>query len=319
MPDFLAGFGDGSFWMPSQASTAARGVDNIFDFILYVSVFFFALIVGLMLLFVIRYRRRRGVEAEKSATHHTVLEVVWTVIPIILVIVIFYLGFTGYMNLATPPANAYGVNVTGQKWKWLFTYPNGHVDENLHVPVGVPVRLTLTSEDVIHSFFVPAFRVKKDAVPGRYNTLWFEATTPGEYDVFCAEYCGTSHSDMLAKVVVHPPGEFEKWMQEASDFLAQMSPVEAGERLVTTRGCRQCHSVDGKAVIGPTFLGVFGRTGKFKDGTGYTVEENYIRRSILDPQGEIVAGYEPVMPTYQGRLKDQEITAIIEYLKTLRG
>jgi cytochrome c oxidase subunit 2 len=187
------------------------------------------------------------------------------------------------------------------------------------VPVDVPVRLVLTSEDVIHSFFVPAFRVKKDVVPGRYNTAWFEATAAGEYDVFCAEYCGTGHSDMLAKVVVHPPGEFEKWLAEASDFLSRLSPADAGERLVKTRGCRQCHTVDGKANIGPSFLGVFGRAGKLKDGASYTVEENYIRRSILDPQGEIVAGYEPVMPTYQGRLKDQEITAIIEYLKTLRG
>jgi cytochrome c oxidase subunit 2 len=319
MPGFLSQLADGPFWMPSQASTAAAGVDRVFDFILYISLFFFVLIVGLMLYFVIRYRRREGVEAEKTATHHMGLEVVWTVVPIIVVLLIFYVGFVGYMNLATPPANSYDVNVTGQKWKWLFTYANGHVDENLHVPVDVPVRLILTSEDVIHSFFVPAFRVKKDVVPGRYNNLWFEATEPGEYDVFCAEYCGKSHSEMLAKVVVHPSGEFEKWLEEASNFLTRLSPAEAGERLVKTRGCRQCHSIDGKANIGPTFLGIYGRTGKLKDGRSYEAEENYIRRSVLDPQSDLVAGYEPVMPTFQGRMKDQEITAIIEYLKTLRG
>jgi cytochrome c oxidase subunit 2 len=318
MPIPLIRFGDGSFWMPAPASTAAPAVDRVFDFILYVSIFFFVLIVALMLFFIIRYHRRRGVEAEKTATHHTGLELTWTVIPLILVFIIFYLGFTGYMNLATPPANTYEVNVVGQKWKWLFTYPNGHVDDNLHVPLNVPVRLVLTSEDVIHSFFVPAFRVKKDAVPGRYTHLWFEAIEPGEYDVFCAEYCGTSHSDMVARVIVHPPGEFEKWLEDASNFLERMAPADAGAKLMTTRGCKQCHSIDGKSNIGPTFLGIYGREGVFKDGRRYTVEENYIRRAILDPQSEIVAGYEPVMPTYKGRLKDQEITAMIEYLKTLK-
>jgi cytochrome c oxidase subunit 2 len=318
MPLFLIQIAGESFWMPSRASTGAEGVDRVFLFIFGVSVFFFALIVGLMLLFVIRYRRREGVEAERTATHHLGLELAWTLVPLVLVLAIFYLGFTAYMDLATPPANAYEVNVTGQKWKWLFTYPNGHVDENLHVPVDIPVRLVLASEDVIHSFYVPAFRVKKDAVPGRYNSLWFQATAPGEYDAFCAEYCGTSHSDMLATVVVHPPGEFEKWLADASDFIKRMSPAEAGEKIFKTRGCKQCHSVDGKAGIGPTLLGVYGRRGVLANGKEYTAEENSIRASILNPQGEIVAGFEPVMPTFQGRLKDQEITALIEYLKTLK-
>ncbi|MFH1279604.1 MAG: cytochrome c oxidase subunit II [Candidatus Eisenbacteria bacterium] len=317
MLDLLIQFKDGSFWMPEQASTVAGGVDRLFDFILYISLFFFLLIVGLMVLFVIRYRRRKGVDAEKSATHHTALEVTWTVIPLILVGVIFYLGFVGYMNLATPPGNSYEVNVTAQKWSWMFTYPNGYVDQNLHAPVDVPVRLVMTSEDVIHSFFVPAFRVKKDVVPGRYSNVWFEATEPGEYDLFCAEYCGTSHSDMIAKVIVHPPGEFEIWLEQASDFLDRMSPAEAGAKLYAARGCKQCHTADGSSNIGPSFKGLYGRKGVFDDGTAYTAEENYLRQSILEPMAYIVAGYEAVMPTYQGRLKDREITAIIEYMKTL--
>lgn len=317
MFDFLIRFGDGSFWMPEQASTAAGGVDWLFDFILYISLFFFLLIVGLMLLFIVRYRRRKGAASEKSASHHTALEVTWTVIPLILVGVIFYLGFVSYMNLVTPPGNTYEINVTGQKWAWMFSYPNGYVDENLHVPVNVPVRLVMTSEDVIHSFFVPAFRVKKDVVPGRYSNVWFEATAAGEYDLFCAEYCGTSHSDMIAKVVVHPPGEFEIWLEGASNFLDRMSPAEAGGRLFVARGCKQCHSVDGSSNIGPGFRGLFGRKAVFDDGAAYTADENYIRQSIVEPMAHIVAGYEAVMPTYQGRLKDREITAIIEYVKTL--
>jgi len=317
MPITLLQFDGGSFWMPSQASTTAGGVDWLFNFILYISLFFFLLIVGLMVFFVVRYRRKAGRQAEKTATHHTALEATWTIIPIILVLIIFYLGFTTFMNMSTPPSNTYEINVTGQKWQWLFTYPNGYVDENLHVPVGVPVRLIISSEDVIHSLFIPAFRVKKDAVPGRYTNAWFEATIPGEYEIFCAEYCGTSHSDMIAKVVVHPPGEFELWLENASDFLETMSPAEAGEKLFAARGCKQCHSIDGEAGIGPTFQGILGRRVVIEDGETITVEENYIRQSILDPQSQIVAGFEPVMPTYKGRLKDREITALIEYMKTL--
>lgn len=317
MLDLLIQFRNGSFWMPEEASTTAGHVDWVFDLILYISLFFFLLIVGLMVLFVIRYRRRKGVDPQASPTHHTGLEITWTAIPIILVAVIFYFGFVNYMNMVTPPGNAYEINVTAQRWTWLFTYPNGYVDQNLHVPVDQPIRLILTSEDVIHSFFVPAFRVKKDVVPGRYNTVWFQATEPGEYDVFCAEYCGTSHSDMLAKVIVHPPGGYETWLEQASNFLDTMSPAEAGEKLFNARGCKQCHTVDGSANVGPTWKGMFGGKGIFTDGKPYTVDENYIRESILDPMAHIVAGYEAVMPTYQGRLKDREITAIIEYMKTL--
>ena len=200
---------DGSLWMPPPVSTVAGHVDWLFYFILGVSTFFFLLIVALMVLFVVRYRRREGQGAEVSPSHNTALEVIWTVIPIVVVIVIFIFGFKGFLDMATPPANAYEIQVEAQKWSWSFTYPSGYVDSNLHVPVNRPVKLVMRSADVIHSLYVPAFRIKRDVVPGRYATAWFEATEPGEYDLFCAEYCGTSHSDMLAHVVVHPPGEFE--------------------------------------------------------------------------------------------------------------
>jgi len=310
---------ESSLWMPPQVSTVAHHVDWLFSFILGISVFFFLLIVFFMVLFVVRYRRREGQEAEASPSHNMALELTWTIIPLILVVVIFFFGFKGFLDMTTAPANAYEILVDGQKWNWSFTYPNGYVDSNLHVPVQRPVRLVMTSADVIHSLYVPAFRIKMDLVPGRYSKTWFEATKPGQYELFCAEYCGTSHSDMIAQVVVHPPGEFEGWLEKASNFLETMTPVEAGMKLFQVRGCQQCHSVDGTAKTGPSLFGVFGHTQALADGSSVVADENYIRESILEPAARVVAGYEPVMPTYQGRIKDEEITAIIEYFKSLSG
>jgi cytochrome c oxidase subunit 2 len=310
---------EGGFWMPVQGSTGAVVVDRIFSLVLWVSVFFFLLIVSLMVLFVVRFRRREGrEEAVPSPRHNTALEITWTIIPILIVIVIFVWGFTAFLNLNVPPANAYEVLVTGQKWKWLFTYPNGHVDEDLHVSVNTPVSLVMTSEDVIHGFYIPAFRLKRDVVPGRYVKLWFRAVKQGEYQIYCTQYCGTGHSDMWAKVVVHEPGGFERWLEEASNFLKTMSPAQAGERLYRTRGCAQCHSVDGAGGTGPTFLNLFGHQVALEGGRSAPADEDYVRESIMEPQAKIVAGFQPVMPTFKGRLTDQEVTAIIEYLKTLK-
>jgi len=315
----LSGIGpkDGGLWMPKAASTVAHEVDFVFQFVFWISVFFFVLIVALMVYFVIRYRVRDGVDAEKTATHNLGLELTWSGIPLVLALVIFYLGFKGFMDISTPPANAYEVLVTAQKWSWQFTYPNGYVDADLHVPVDRPIRLVMQSEDVIHSFYVPAFRIKRDVVPGRYNKTWFEATDPGRYQVFCAEYCGTGHSSMLANVVVHRPGGFETWLEKASNFLETMSPVEAGRKLYTARGCAQCHSTDGTVKTGPTFKGFFGRAVTLSDGSTVVADEDYCRESMIDPHAKVVVGFEPVMPTFQGRLKDEEITCIIQYLKSL--
>ncbi len=309
----------GSFWMPPQVSTVAQGVDWLFNLILAISVFFFVLIVAAMVLFVVKYRHREGVKAGDSPSHNLPLELTWTGIPVVIVIIIFFFGFRGFLDMATPPANAYEILVEGQKWTWSFTYPNGYVDQNLHVPVNRPIQLVMSSADVIHSLYVPAFRIKMDVVPGRYSKAWFEATAPGEYDLFCTEYCGTSHSDMLAHVIVHPPGEFEQWLDQASNFLETMSPVDAGRKLFQVRGCQQCHSMDGSAKTGPSLLGVFGREAQMADGSIVVADENYLRQSILEPNARVVAGYEPVMPTYQGRLEDEEILAIIEYLKAPEG
>lgn len=307
-----------SFWLPTPASTTAPEVDSVFRLVYGIALFFFALVTVLLVLFVVRYRWRRGRELPEGTSHNTPLEILWTVVPTILVVIIFWRGFKTFLDMATPPQNAYEVLVGSQKWKWTFTYPNGYVDDKLHVPVDRPILLVLSSEDVIHSFYVPDFRVKRDAVPGRYNKTWFRATVPGEYDVFCAEYCGTGHSDMHTSVVVHPPGDFERWLDGAASFLAKLPPAEAGAKLYGARGCAQCHSVDGRSGIGPTFKGLFGHPVPLAGGGRVTADEDYVRESILDPQAKVVAGFEPVMPTYRGRLKDQEITAIIEYLKTLQ-
>jgi cytochrome c oxidase subunit 2 len=308
----------GDFWMPVRGSANAAAVDWLFYFIYYISLFFFALIVGLMVYFIFRYRQKSPDQLGEGPTHNTPLEITWTVIPLVLVIAIFWIGFTGYMKGAIAPDSAYEVQVVGQKWKWMFTYPNGYIDENLHVPVDTPVRLVITSDDVIHSLYIPAFRLKKDAVPGRYTKMWFRATQPGDFQIFCAEYCGTSHSDMLARTIVHPPGEFEKWLENASNFLDKMSPAEAGEKLFKQRGCTQCHSVDGTRIIGPTLKGAFGHEVVLTTGAKVLFDEDYARNSILNPQAQGVAGFDPVMPTYQGRLKDREISAVIEYIKTLK-
>jgi cytochrome c oxidase subunit 2 len=307
----------GGFFFPAPTSTTAESVDALFYFILGVSIVFFAIIVGAMLLFVIRYRARPGATPQASPSHNNLLELTWTAIPCLIVAAIFFWGFTGYLNMRQAPDDSYEIQVTAKKWSWSFGYPNGHVDNNLHVPLDRPVRLVMSSDDVIHSLYIPAFRLKMDLIPGRYSSTWFEADTPGDYTLFCTEYCGTQHSNMLAKVVVHPPGEFEKWLENAANFMEDLTPVEAGEILYVRRGCVQCHSVDGSAKVGPSFQAVFGTEQVLTDGSKIIVDENYLRESILEPQAKIRAGYKPVMPTYQGQLKDEELAALIAYIKSL--
>jgi len=306
-----------TFWMPSDASTYASDVDWAFYFVYWVCVAMFVLIMALLIVFTLRYRRRKTQKLQKAATHSTTLELTWSIIPTFVVFFMFYMGFRGYVNMYTAPPNAYEINVTAYKWGWAFMYPNGYVDENLHVPKDRPVRLVLSSQDVIHSLFIPNFRIKRDCVPGRYNKMWFQATEEGEFPLYCAEYCGTQHSDMFAKVVVEDATKFASWLEKASAWVESMPPVEAGAKLYTVRGCAQCHTLDGSIRIGPSFKNIFGHEQALKDGSKVVVEENYIRDSLLDPGRQVVAGFDNVMPTYKGRLKDIEITALIEYIKSL--
>lgn len=307
---------DGSFWLPPQRSTTAASVDAVFDLIFWISAFFFALIVTLMIVFVVRYRRRPGEEAPGSPSHNLLLEVAWSAIPFALVVWIFYLSLVVYIEIRTSPREAYEIRVIGQKWSWAFRYPNDYVDENLHVPVGEPVRLVMMSEDVIHSLSIPDFRVKMDLVPGRYTKTWFQATKPGTYDLYCTEYCGTGHSSMLASVVVHRAGGFKTWLEGASNFLETMDPVEAGKLLYQKRGCSQCHTTDRSSLVGPGFEGIFGQVHRFLDGSTAEVDENYLRQSILEPSAKVREGYRDQMPTYKGILSDDEIDVIIDFIKS---
>ena len=308
---------DGTFWFPKAASLAATRTDWLFDIILGITVFFMLLIVGLMGTFLVLYRKRPGHRAERTSTHLTALELTWTIIPSILVIFIFYFGISGYIDVRTPPDDAHEVQVTGQKWQWLFTYPNGVVSPDLHMPAGEATRLTMRSEDVIHSLYIPAFRAKMDAVPGRYSKLWFTPTEPGQHQIFCAEYCGTGHSSMLSQAYVHTREGYDAWLREEEDKTLNRSPVALGGDLYKNRGCAQCHSVDGHRGIGPSFKGIFGKQEHLADGSTVLVDENYLHESILEPMAKVVAGFQPVMPTFKGKLKDKEIAGLIEYIKSL--
>jgi len=309
--------GDGPFWLPPPDSTTAETVDGLMYFLLYVSLFFFALIVGLMLLFVILYRRRPGHKQRPAPKSSLALELTWTLIPLVIVVIIFYWGFTGYMEMRLPPREHYEIEVVGRQWSWLFKYGNGHIDSDLHVPVDRPVQLLMRSEDVIHSLWIPDFRVKMDLVPGRYTKTWFKATKPGMHALFCAEYCGTRHGDMTAAVIVHEPGQFEVWLEDAARAAADMTPAQRGEYLYNRLGCFGCHSLDGTARTGPSLRGIFGQTHRFTDGSEATVDENYIRQSILDPSAKVREGFRDQMNSYQGQVSDEDIAAIIALIKSL--
>jgi cytochrome c oxidase subunit II len=305
------------FWLPDSAANSPA-MDRVFNVILIISSLLFVLVVGLMAYFVVRYRRRAGRGPQPSPSHNTWLETVWTAIPVMIVSVIFYQGFTAFVRMQTPPPNCYDIRVSARQWAWQFIYPNGYIDKELHVPAGEPVRLTMTSEDVIHGLWIPALRVKQDVVPGRYTSLWFQADRVGTYDVLCTQFCGDEHSSMLSSVVVQTREDYDAWLKDAANFLKTLPPAEAGKALYHRRGCSQCHSIDGKAGTGPTLKGIYGKQVRLSNGSDVLADDNYIRESILDPQAKIVAGFQPVMSTYKGQLSDAEITAIIEFIKSLK-
>ena len=307
----------------------SQAVNFTFLFILVISVVLLGLITVLMIAFVIKYHRsRHPVPAQVHS--HAVLEVVWTVVPTILALGMFYYGWVGFKLMRTPPPNAMEVTATGRMWSWSFDYENGKQSTELVVPAGTPVKVNLVSADVLHSFYVPAFMVKHDAVPGFENFVWFNPVDTGTYDIFCAEYCGQRHSYMLSKVRAIPEEEFQVWIEEgveelviaenASEEEALAMMQAAGERLTQIKGCNACHSFDGSALVGPTYKGLLGRTSTVvTDGQTrqITVDEEYIRRSILEPTADVVEGFQPVMPSQKGLMTDEEIDAVIEYLKTL--
>jgi len=299
---------------PDQASSVADKVDALYFYLTGVTAFFTVLIFSLVFYFAIRYRRRSEDELPQPIHGSLKLEILWSVIPLGLVLVMFFWGAWLFYHIRRAPSDATQLYVVGKQWMWKIQHPDGQREINeLHVPVGRPIKLTMTSEDVIHSFFVPAFRVKMDVLPGRYTELWFTATRPGEYHLFCAEYCGTKHSAMIGRVVVLEPTDYENWLagSPAGETLEQ-----AGARLFRQFNCHTCHEA-GPTSRGPSLHEVFGKRVQLKTGGAVAADEGYLRESILQPNAKVVAGYEPVMPTYQGLASEEQVMQIIAYLKSL--
>lgn len=303
----------------TQGWDYAREVDDIYMFIIYFGMFFYTIIVVGLVFFIYKYRRRRAYEDTPNYTHNTALEIIWTVIPTIPMVVMAFWGFNTYMHARVAPADSLEIKVIAKKWAWEFGYPNGmSFGREMHVPVGRPVKLVMISQDVIHDFFLPDFRIKADIVPSRYTQLWFKADEPGEHQVFCAEYCGLDHSNMLAKVIVDTEEQYEQWLQKKSEEATNMPLPELGKLLYASKGCSACHSVDGTRILGPSFKGIWGQTHQFSNAPAAVVDENYIRESVLEPAAKVRAGYEAVMPSFQGLLQEREIQALSEYIKSLQ-
>jgi cytochrome c oxidase subunit 2 len=300
---------------PEAASSIAARVDALYFFITAVSLFFFTLIVVLVLVFAIKYRRRSEEDQPKPIHGSLKLELLWTIIPLILAMVMFIWGAKLYVEMFTPPAQALNIYVVGKQWMWKIQHPEGNREINeLHVPVGTPIKLIMTSEDVIHSFFVPAFRIKMDVLPGRYTSAWFEAIKPGKYHLFCAEYCGTKHSEMIGWIYAMEPTEYQDWLSRTSGNTASMA--EEGAGLFTQLGCSTCHAADSGA-RGPHLAGLYGSAVPLLTGKTTVADDAYIRRSILEPASEITSGFAPLMPTYEGQVNEEELLKLIAYIKSL--
>ncbi len=335
----------GSYWLPREGSSFADSTDWLFYGILGLTIFCFVAITIAVVYFTWRYRARPGHTAEKSNAHSDSLEITWTIIPSIICVFIFVWGWQGFSDLQTAPTNVMDVQVTAQKWKWLFKHEGLDIQVGqLHVPVDQPVRTVMRSEDVLHSFFIPAFRIKQDVIPYRYSYTWFKPTEPGVYRMYCAEYCGTGHSMMKTVAVVHGKGEkkctadmpadakccdlkrdplgehcsYEQWVGGYQEtVIMSKSPAERGEFFYNQLGCKNCHSIDGTKGKGPSFKGMWGASHNTNKGA-VVVDENYVRESVLEPQAKLRAGFGPIMPTFKGKLNDEQIGWIIEFFKTLK-
>jgi len=291
-------------------------VDALYFFLLAISAFFGLLIAGLIVYYAVKFHRRTPDQIGTQIHGGMALEVTWTVIPLMITMVIFVWGASVYFAMARPPEETLNIYVVGKQWMWKFQHLDGQREINeLHVPVGRAVKLITTSEDVIHDFFVPAFRVKADVVPGRYVSIWFHATKPGRYRIFCAEYCGTRHSGMTGDVIVMEPSEYQTWL---SGGAAEGSLASAGAKLFQDLACNTCHRPDAQG-RGPVLEGLFGKTVTLQNGETITVDEAYVRESILQPAAKITAGFQPIMPTFQGLVSEEQLLELIEYVKSLHA
>lgn len=329
-----------STFMPPKGTAVAGEVDKLYGFLLIASTIVFAGLIVALIYFVVKYRRRSPSDKTAYITHNHTLEFLWSFLPFCIFIFVFAWGWMIYHDMRSYPGDALEVHVMAKKWDWRFLYKNGKeatssIDTSgvrqpatMVVPVGRPVKVIMASEKivaassdpsdrpVIHSFYVPAFRIKQDIVPGRYTAAWFKAEQPGEYWLFCAEFCGSGHSAMRGKIKAVPPEEFDKWLAESA--VAGGSLADIGRGLFASKACAGCHSVDGSRLVGPTFKGLWGRKENLEGGGSATVDENYIRESLLQPNAKVVAGYQPLMPSFAGQLSDDDINAIIEFIKSVK-
>lgn len=329
--------------LPLQGSALAPEWDFLYDFLVWTSLFFFVLVVGGMLWFAFAYKNKPGRRAKYLTGSHSA-EALFLLIPTILVFIFFGWGYYIYNKMTEAPSNAIEIKVVGKKWSWAFQYEDGRVTNNeVFVPLNQPVRFLMSSEDVLHSMFIPNFRVKQDVVPGLYTSIWFEATVPGKHQIFCTEYCGAGHSTMLGQVVVLTDKQWTDWQRGreigtigraggevpangitlsrgGGEEKAPAGPslAQQGKELVAAKGCIACHTSDGSKSIAPSFKGVFGHKVELADGSSVKADENYIHESIMNPTAKVVKGFQPVMPPYQGQLKEEEINAIIAYIKSLK-
>jgi cytochrome c oxidase subunit II len=301
---------------PDQASTVSGGVDTLFFFITAVSVFFSVLIVGVIFYFFVKYRRRSEDEIPRPIEGSNKLELTWTLVPFGLAMMMFVGGAYVYFTMARPPRDTMDIYIVGKQWMWKIQHPEGNREINeLHVPVNTSIRLTMTTEDVLHSFYIPDFRIKQDVVPGRYTTMWFKATKPGQYHIFCAEYCGTNHSGMIGTIYVMEPSEYEAWL---SGGAAEGSLASQGQKVFQDLACNTCHRSDAQG-RGPMLDGIFGKTQQLQGGQTIVADESYLRESILNPRAKLVAGFEPIMPTFQGQVSEEQLLQLIAYIKSLGG
>ena len=301
---------------PQQASTLAADVDALYLFILAVTAFFGILTTVVVIYFAAKYRTEDPLKVGARIHGSIPLELAWSIIPFLITIVIFVWSAHVFFDLYRPPDQTLEIYATGKRWMWKFQHLDGQNEINeLHVPAGRAVKVTFTSEDVLHSLFFPAFRTKADAIPGRYSTVWFTPTIIGEHHIFCAEYCGTNHSGMIGKVVVMEPTAYEAWLTGA---VAGGSLAQRGERLFSDLACNTCHLSDGRG-RGPSLANKFGASERLTGGGTVAIDEAYVRESILRPQAKLVDGYQPLMPTFQGLVSEENVMALVEYVKSLRA
>jgi cytochrome c oxidase subunit 2 len=312
---FLVHWLHASALFPAEASGIAPYVDALYFFLIAMTIFGTTFVAILLLVFSVRYRREKNPVATQIEGS-TLLEATWTIIPLAIFLVTFVWGALLYFRIYDPPANAMNIYVVGKQWMWKAEHPGGQHEINaLHIPTGKPIQLTMISQDVFHSFSIPDFRIKREVIPGRYSTVWFEATQVGVYHLFCTQYCGTQHSGMVGEITVMTPADYKKWLEQSN---SGQSLAQNGERLFASMGCNSCHNGTA-AARGPSLAGVYGSKLTLTDGRQILVDDAYIRNAILNPSEHVTAGFAPIMPTYQGQISEDGLIDLVEFIKNMQS